>query len=171
MKPILLSVLILLTFTLPLHGRERTTRTGLRPSAAVNATTVKHETQTPDTLSMPDESILKLSGYDKPLRSRRESMFASNLSDSLITSITVEIEYLDMQNRQLHEEIRTINCYIPPHQTRCIYMPSWDRQQSFYYRLSSKPARADGTPFSVKCRIIQCTVIDSIHLKHHVTSR
>lgn len=102
-----------------------------------------------DTVSVDSGDIL-FSGYDKTLRSRKESVFVTNHSGHDACSISFEIEYRDMNGRQLHRECHSIDCDLPDGQTRLLVFPSWDKQQVWYYYLS-RPARtsAQGTPYKV----------------------
>ena len=98
------------------------------------------------------EEAVTLSGYEKTLRSRIETLYAANsLENDTIFSLSVEIEYLDMRGRQLHRRIVEIACEIPPGQRRQLSFTSWDRQFVMYYHLSA-PTRtsAQATPYDVK---------------------
>ncbi|MBO4995076.1 MAG: hypothetical protein J6C78_03830 [Muribaculaceae bacterium] len=130
---------------------DRTTRRGLKLRANA-ATTVKEATY--DTLTLaPDQSMIRLSGYDKPLRSRHETMFVSNNSPDTIFGLSIDITYLDTNNRTLHSRNVAIDCCMPPSSTQIIKFKSWDVQNAFYYKLSPKPTRSSGTPYDVSCRI------------------
>lgn len=108
-----------------------------------------------DTLTSPLllDSI-SLSGFDKPLRSKRETLFVSNGTATDISGIVVDCDYSDLAGRQLHRRQVTVRCDIPAGQTRQISFRSWDCQEAFHYRLSAKPRRADGTPFDVRCTVV-----------------
>lgn len=97
-----------------------------------------------------DEADIILAGYDKPLRSRRETIFATNASpDSLpISSLRITITYRDISGRQLHHRSVWVNAEIPPGQTRQLSFPSWDTQQSFYYH-RSKPPHSVAAPYDI----------------------
>ena len=92
---------------------------------------------------------LRLAGYDKTREADRESLFATNSGHSLLTSITVIINYLTLDGRQLHSRRLTLPCSIPPGQTRRLDFRSWDRQHSFYYSGSRAPQRTPATPYAV----------------------
>lgn len=130
---------------------DKTTRKGLK----VDASAINHDVKTvADTLHGPITDSIYLAGYDKPLRSTRESLFVTNRSDRDIDGLVIETEYRDMAGRQLHKRTVTISCDIPAGETRRVDFRSWDRQQSFYYRLSPKPKRSQATPYDVTCRTI-----------------
>lgn len=130
---------------------QRTTRTGLRLDPARLAVS-----QAVDTLAAigPDSAAtcLKLNGFEKTLRSRQESVHATNLlAADTIVSLEIRIDYLDLKGRQLHSRTVSVDCEIPPGQTRLLTFPSWDRQQVWHYRLSKPPrSGAQATPFDVK---------------------
>lgn len=87
-------------------------------------------------------------GFDKTVTSAFESFFIVNGSDSTVSSISVDISYMDMKDRQLHRRIVSFECDIPPHQTRRQDVRTWDTQKSFFFHQSTKPHR-QATPFKV----------------------
>ncbi len=139
---------ILLIGSLFAASAQRTIRKGLKASPE----TVSQNA--PDTLRHDLSRRIKISGYDKPLRSALETMFVSNLTDSTMSWIQLELEYRDTHGRMLHSRTIGIDCDIPPEATRQISVRSWDRQQSFYYRRSAKPRRnASATQYDVACTV------------------
>lgn len=80
-------------------------------------------------------------------------MFVTNHTGRQIDGVTFTIDYFDLSGRKLHSRTLTVRTTIPAGETRQVSFRTWDRQQSFYYRLSSKPRRADGTPFEVAVKI------------------
>ena len=106
-----------------------------------------------DTVRVTSQADIRLSGYDKPLNSRTESLFVTNLLTRDITAIELRMKYSDMNGRQLHEMTRLIRADIPAGSTRRIDFRSWDRQNSFYYHRSRKPRSANVTPFKVGCTV------------------
>ncbi|MCI9285566.1 MAG: hypothetical protein HFJ91_07195 [Muribaculaceae bacterium] len=113
--------------------------------------------QSPDSILLPPDTLIELSGYDKPLRSRRETMLVTNRLGSHVTSLTVTITYLDLQGRQLHEATVDIPADIPPGATRMVSFPSWDRQLSYYYHLGQHPRTPNVTPYTVTCVVRSVT--------------
>lgn len=146
----IITAIAILASGVPVHAYQRTTRPRLK-TQQVNADCVKA-----DTLSLPSDSLLHLSGYDKPLRSSRESLFVTNRTCRTIKEISLEVEYLDRHGRQLHKRRVTVRCDIPSGQTRRVEFPTWDTQHAFYYRLSTKPQRADGAPYDIRCTVNYC---------------
>lgn len=126
---------------------QRTTRKGLK------ASTESISQNAPDTLRHDLSRMIKIAGYDKPLKSALETMFVSNLTDGTISWVQLELEYRDIHGRMLHSRTIGIDCDIPPESTRQISVRSWDRQQSFYYRRSTKPRLASATPYDVTCSV------------------
>ena len=101
-----------------------------------------------DTIPAAAIDSIKLSGYDKPLRSRRESLFITNLTDLRLTEISLSIDYYDMEGRELHHEDVSVGADIPPGATRQILFPSWDRQLTFVYHRSERSSK--GVLYKVK---------------------
>lgn len=127
---------------------ERTIRGRLRPVA---------EALAPDSVSVPacamlrgDSVALDVRGYDKPLRSARETFFVIN-NDSVrnVEAMWVTITYFDMENRMLHRRSERVAEPVPAAETRRVSLRSWDMQRAFYYHLSEPPARSAGTPYRV----------------------
>lgn len=129
---------------------EKTTRRGLVVDrAAVEPTPVE---VLYDTISPTDDAVVR-SGYDKPLRSTLETFFLTNNTGRELHSICLLFVYSDLSGRKLHEEERWITCMLPAGETRAFSVRSWDRQRSFYYRRSTPPKRASGTPYDVATRL------------------
>ncbi len=123
---------------------EQTTRKRLK------AKPIEHEIVSIEYDSItPDSTKVIIAGYDKPLTSRRESFFVTNYYDKEIKALEITLNYYDLSGHQLHSETKTIDCNIPTGETRLLYIPSWDKQFSFYYYQSSRPRR-QATPFMVK---------------------
>ncbi len=149
MRRIVLAVFLLAAVAFA-WGR-RTTRPGLRPEPApepVEADALPEVTF--ESIVAGADSIISFAGYDKPLRSRRETFFATN-SDTARTveRIWFTATYYDLSGRMLHRRSGASDGPVPPGQTRQLSTPSWDTQRTFYYYLSEAPARAVGTPYRV----------------------
>lgn len=146
MRKILLMVLLFASVSVALA--DQTTRRKLRVKPEYNVTA----TTSMDSI-ISDSSMIEIAGYDKPLPSHKETFFVTNNYNRSIKSLTVELNYYDMQSRQLHSAVHTISCEIPAGETRQVQIKSWDVQCGFYYYLSSKPRR-QATPFFVKQRVL-----------------
>lgn len=144
MKRILLITTALCVIISASAQRQNTTRTRLHPIPA--------EAAAFDTI--PADSLVVLSGYEKTLRSTRESLLITNLRPDTIAGLGVTIEYLDTQERQLHKRAVEIQAEVPPNETRMAAFESWDKQKVWYYILSA-PARpsAPATPYTVNVTI------------------
>lgn len=141
----LLAIIASLLLALPMMpDRHRTTRRNLHRATAVTTTQAKDDT------IVPSSGMVILSGYDKPLRSSKESIFATNRSRRTIAAITLRIDYFDPQERQLHSRDITIPVIIPPGGTRQLTFQSWDRQHAFYYHLTGKPRTSPGSPYTIR---------------------
>lgn len=91
---------------------------------------------------------IAFSGYDKPRNSAVETFFITNNTDRTMSGVTMYVEYLMPDGRQLHKRFVRLVCDIPPGETRMAELQSWDKQKSFYYEKSETPRRG-GTPFTV----------------------
>ncbi len=129
---------------------QRTTRRGLHVAGTPEAESgIKA-----DTLHTPQPDSIKISGYDKPLRSSHETMFVTNTTGRHITGLRIQLDYYDTAGNILHSRQCDVAADIPPGTTRQIAIRSWDRQNSFFYRLSARPRKADATPYDVRCSIL-----------------
>lgn len=150
MRQLLVILLAVLAVTVCDGRRERTTIKG-HMSAKTAQSVVNREWE--DSVTAPDRiaSLIRLSGYDKPISASREAMHVSNLSDSLkVVGIVLAVEYLDTKGRELHRRTVTLYDIIDPGHTELVTFPTWDVQRSFYYILSAKPRR-QATPYDIRC--------------------
>lgn len=76
---------------------------------------------------------ISFSGFDKPQSSARETFFITNHTDRTMSGLTLYIEYLMPDGRQLHKRFVKLVCNIPPGETRQAEIESWDKQKSFYF--------------------------------------
>ncbi|MDE6097764.1 MAG: hypothetical protein K2G24_02640 [Muribaculaceae bacterium] len=101
-----------------------------------------------------DSTMVSGSGFEKTLRSSIESVFLTNHTDDTVRKVCLDIEYLDTNGRQLHRRNEHFSVEIPPKSTRRLEFRSFDRQNVFYYHLSSRPrTRSNATPFKVRLRV------------------
>lgn len=146
-------ILLIVLFLSAAATAQRTTRKGLRVTKTESVNSY-------DTVSVAskqtdgDTPKITLAGYDKPLRSNRETMFVTNLTNNTVKGLRLELNYYDMHGKKLHSRQCDIDCDIPAGETRQISLRSWDTQHSFVYRLSTRPRQADATPYDVVCNII-----------------
>lgn len=120
-----------------------TTRHKLIPVYQVD----KNTFVTSDTLLNTD-NLLYICGYEKALRSSRETIFIHNPTDSVIDHISLTIQYLDTSGRMIHKRSLSHDVDIPPKETRRYDIPSWDTQKSYYYIQGDRP-RKTATPYDV----------------------
>lgn len=108
-----------------------------------------------DTVSGCATDSVTVSGFEKAQKASRESMMITNGCSRACSATGIEITYKDMQGRMLHKAVREVAEVIPPGETRMVSVPSFDRQNLFYYHLSPRQARAaQATPFDVEVRVI-----------------
>lgn len=141
-------ILLLLIVAVAAQGKKtRTTHSGRLQRAEQSVTA------TVDVVPaiIPDSGDIILAGYDKPLRTRRETVLATNHRAHAVDSLFLTIRYIDADGRQLHERTVAIGQTIPAGETRQLQFPTWDVQQSYYYYLSTPP-RA-GIPYRILARV------------------
>lgn len=110
-----------------------------------------------DTVAV-DSGAVVIAGFEKGLRAVRESMFVTNRSGRDISAIWLTITYKDMDDRMLHKASHTVEIDIPAGETRMVEVPTFDRQNLFYYHLSPLPPRAKhATPFKVWAEVEKVT--------------
>lgn len=150
----------LLAITLGLHA-QRTTRRNLKVKENV-ATVIATDNIIRDSIN------ITISGYDKPLTSHYETLFATNNHSDTILSITIQLNYTTLSGQQLHARQVNIPCNIPSGETRQLQFKSWDTQFNFYYYLSPRP-RHRSTPYKATHRIISATIKNStMNLSHDI---
>lgn len=135
-------------------GAQRTIRGKLRAAdrSQITADSVRAHLDT--VVVAPGEHLLDINGYDKPLRSRRETFFATNNSDRAVAALAFTITYLDGSNRKMHAASHHSATSIPARETRQLSLRSWDVQNAFFYRRSTVPQRADqATPYDVRISV------------------
>lgn len=144
----LLALTLMLLGTATASGRKRvTTRPKLKRIEAVDTTTLR------DTLADAQLDSVVISGYDKPLRSMRESLFVRNATDRRLTSVTMSIDYLDMHGRQLHHTDITLPVDIPAGETRQVSFTSWDRQMTFVYYRSERSRNSRAVAYRIAASV------------------
>ena len=132
---------------------QNTTRKQLRNSRRADISAVVPVKSYSDTIVNPDRSEFSVNGFDKPLRSRRETFFTTNNTGRPVDALAFTITYFDSNKRQLHQAKHRLDLVIPDTETRQVSVRSWDVQNSFYYVRSAKPDRAAGSPFDVTITI------------------
>lgn len=147
-RPLYILALLIATIinTAAPQSRRQTTRRHLL---------IEQRTKNPSPLDtiVPADTAIRISGFEKPLRSSRESAFFTNTTDLHIRAVILTLTYTDIAGRTLHLLHTRIDTDLPPLSTRQYDWRSWDCQQAFHYRLSAKPRRAQGSPFDVKCSV------------------
>lgn len=161
--PLILAAL-LLGAALTTGGRNtRTTRSGLHriPEPVEADTAAAVATVESAVIVRPDSTRLKIRGYDKPLRSRRESFFVVNTDTCGFDTLYLTLTYYDSAGRMLHRRSVAVRADVPAGETRNVGIPSWDRQYAFYYYLSPRPARAAATPYRVTVSVDSVRILPS----------
>lgn len=159
---VILAVFMMMVSGLLSAGRaDNTLRGRLKPIGSAVAPAQSGEVDDTvrfDTIIAPAVGMVRLSGYDKPLRSSQETILITNGFDRTMLRIDVAISYLDLQGRQLHGRIVGLPVVIPPSATRAVRFKSWDAQRSYYYYLGQKPKVDAVTPYKVMCTVNSCVL-------------
>lgn len=139
-----------------LRADDTTRRGRLKPVAGAFDST-REAPAPPDTLTLADGNVT-VGGYDKPLRSDRETMFLTNHTGATLAAVELEIVYTTADGRELHRRRVWARCGIPPGATRKIDLRSWDVQHSFYYLRGVTPRRNRVTPYDVAIIPLRATL-------------
>ncbi len=101
--------------------------------------------------ALPQDS-LAVEGYDKALRSTKESVRVTNRYSRPLKSLTLNIVYRAVDGgNMLHARKVRVGCDIPPGETRQVEWRSWDRQQRYYYHDTRViPRSAKAVPYKVE---------------------
>lgn len=155
---VIIAILLLSSTNADAQRKQSTTRRNLRVEQRLKPRVERDTTSRVIITVADDDTTYRLSGFDKPLNSRVETMFLTNKTDKTLIGVFLTIEYLDRSGRQLNKVSQSIRTDIPPGETRQLQWYSWDRQQSFFY-IGSRQPRSRATGFDVKCRV------DSVEIK------
>lgn len=88
------------------------------------------------------------SGFDKTIKSSKESFFIKNNTDRALKGVVVSIDYRMPDGRQLTKRLLRLVCDIPAGETRKVDIPTFDIQHSYYYLRSAAPKKG-GNAFEV----------------------
>jgi hypothetical protein len=151
MKKLIILASLLIVASNLIIAKQRSTRKNLKQSETTvvepSQPSIYADTICGDTVA----KIITISGYEKPLRSRHETMLVTN-NDSArtVTTLTLNITYSDMQGRTLHSRTVTSSLTVPPLSTRLLDLKSWDVNTLFYYHVNP-PVRtsSQATPYRV----------------------
>lgn len=152
MKKLTILAIAILIFSF-ISDAQRTTRKGLKAAQTEVAVTPVSQSVF-DTIAPPAAHQVDFNGYDKPLRSRRETFFATNNSKDSIAAMAFTITYYDGRHRMLHSAKHKVSIDIPAGETRQVSLKSWDPQFNFYYIRSAVPQRTQkATPYEITIAI------------------
>lgn len=134
---------------------QRTTRHKLK-AATADALTLPAQRDTLFTAA--DSTAFTFNGYEKALRSSRESFFVTNNTDSLVDRLSLELLYMDMQGRMLDRRTVDIDLEVKPGETRKADIRSWDNQKVMYYYRSPRPrGGSQATPYRLRIHLLNAT--------------
>ncbi len=96
---------------------------------------------------------IRFSGYDKPINAKKETFHLSNSTSRNLKKVGIRVTYLDLNGRMLHMRETEAECDIPTGETRLVSIPTWDRQNTFYYYLGPEPRRV-ATPYKTSISLL-----------------
>lgn len=134
-------LILLLFFGLSASAQlRRTTRPHLKVKNEVKAPVVQYDTLELDSTS----THLRISGYEKPLRSTHETMLVANRhQERRLMGLELQILYYDMRGLMLHSRREIVPCDILAGESQMVKMKSWDVHRVFYYHIN-RPRRISG---------------------------
>lgn len=154
------AVAMLLTVLTAIAATPRRTVSTLRKAKVLTPVdTVVVLPEAPFDTITPATGAVRVLGFEKTIRARKESFFMTNNSADTLQSVCLDIEYRDMRGRQLHRRTHWLDAALPPGQTRRFDILAWDRQQTFYYRVHPRPRRRDAVPFDVSITVPAVTIL------------
>lgn len=132
---------------LPLAGRRNKTTA---PRYAEHAEAKAVNVAGLDTVTAGMDTLIAISDYAKPLRSRLETFNVCNRSCGDLSVITLTFRYVDVgTGREFHARTLRIPVSIPSGASRQVEVRSFDRQEQYRYRLSPKPRGWSGREYEV----------------------
>lgn len=143
-------ILLIGTIFITLSGAARQNRYK-RPDPVATASEVNITRR--DTIVEPQ---ITLAGYDKPVDASRETIIATNNTDSNIIAITLTIKYIDHGGNLIHTATVDIPTYISPGESALLTWPSWDKNRTYYYAHGRVPSvRRLAHPYTIQARAIK----------------
>lgn len=111
-----------------------------------------------DTVAAPPADSIAVDGFEKPIRSMRESMTIHNNTSRTVEAVELDLVYTDTGGRMIHRARHTVSAAVPPGESRRIDVPTFDSSATFYYRHSKRPRyTSHATPFDVDVTVIYIT--------------
>lgn len=101
------------------------------------------------------DSLIHITGYEKPLLSSRETIFMRNYGQSFLESVQLEITYKTIDSKEMHKRTIMLSAQIPPGERRMLTFKSWDINRLFYYHLNVPNTSKQATPYTVTIRPLQ----------------
>lgn len=157
MNRLLIVLLLALVSSLSVSA-QRTTRRPLKALTPVEAPTIGW-TQLDTIAGDSAAAMAHITGYEKPLRAKRESFFVENQGSTQLVDGEFELTYSDLQGNMLHQRSVWITLDIPAGERRMVSIKSWDINTVFYYHLNvPQRSSAQATPYTVTIRPIQLSI-------------
>ena len=148
-------ILLLLTLmpALIAGAKENTKRKNLTPADKG----VKQETVAIDSVIVDDalqftEGIVTMKGYSKLTGANKESFMLVNHSNLHLSGLEIRFKYTDLDGAIIHERTATVECDLPPFQSRQVSIKSFDEGHRFYYYRSKAQKGAIAYDLTIKIK-------------------
>lgn len=142
----------LLLLSAVMASAQRTTRRPLRAKPAAVAVDTAGRCMV-DTVAFPGDRVV-VSGYEKPLRSIRETLHVTNADTArVLVSVMLEIAYIDVDGNRMHSRAVDLNCDIYPGATKMLAFRSWDVQNRFFFAEGPRP-RTTAYPYTIGLKVL-----------------
>lgn len=97
----------------------------------------------------PSDTLVQITGYEKPREASRETFFVRNLTDRYIDGIELEITYFTTGGEELHRRTIDVAAQLPAGERRMLSIKSWDVNRMFYYHINVPNTSRQATPYRV----------------------
>lgn len=146
-----LSIALILLSTVVVSA-QRTTRRPLRVKPAAVAVDTAGRCMV-DTVAFPGDRVA-ISGYEKPLRSNKETLHVTNADTArVLVSVVLEIAYIDVDGNLMHRREVDLDCDIYPGETKMLACRSWDVQNRFFFAGGPRP-RTAAYPYTISLKVL-----------------
>lgn len=151
MRRSVLSILLVLVACASMAQHTGRGKLRVSPKAAAGASEVVYDTIVVE----KSDSVVRLTGYEKPREASRETVFAQNLTDRNLEALDIEISYLTIDGKELHRRTVSLAAQIPAGERRMLTFKSWDVNRMFYYHVNVPNTSRQATPYRVELRVVR----------------
>lgn len=152
-KIITITAALLLLISISAEGQSRSANKSAKQKNRISLEMLDRQAPM-NVVSENTDSLIELSGFDKPLNSNYETFFLRNNGSANLLRLWITLDYTSVDNTPLHSRKETVRTDIPADNSRQISIRTFDRQHSFYYYRSRIPRTEQGVaPFKVRITI------------------